>query len=79
MTSATAEEWQSAKQKVRSWIDHEERCVTTQRIALAMNFSRLEASQLLGEIAKESDAAKFQINTCQRETSTEDSTPVTST
>jgi hypothetical protein len=77
---ATAE-WQSAKQKVTSWIENEERCVTAQRVCQTLNVSRLEASQLLEEICKENKtgANKFQITTCQREETEEESVPVTGT
>lgn len=75
----TSNEWQAAKHKVLSWIEHEERCVTTQRIAQGMNLSRLEASQLLQEISQEHQDSKFRFTYCQQEESTEDCIPVTGT
>ena len=62
--------------KVGSWIDHEHRCVTTQRICQQQNLSRKEASLLLEELY---DANKHQAIVCQIDKNEQDGVPTTGT
>ncbi len=66
----------AAPQKVASWIDNEQHCVTTQRISQSLNLSRKRASQILEDLY---DSEKHQAVVCQIEEAEQDTIPVTST
>jgi hypothetical protein len=62
--------------KIVSWIENEERCVTTQRICHTMNVSRKRAAELLSEIHTTS-GEKYQMTKCHTSKTEENGVPIT--
>ena len=60
-------DWQRSKDKVLSWLDNEQQCVTAQRISQSLNLSRKDGSSMLQEILTDNASKNFQITTCQQE------------
>lgn len=66
---------------ILSWMEHEDRCVTTQRVSQEMNVCRKRAADLLSETMKESSSKSksYQVTVCQQSQTVENGLAVKGT